>query len=67
MLHSNLKSLADEQGISIRQLSRDVDHAYEVVRRLYNDEMERYPRILLYRICIRLNITIDQLLVIRKD
>lgn len=41
MIRSNLKSIIDERKISIRKLSRDIDHEYPTVRKLYNDEMER--------------------------
>ncbi|MEC2198633.1 helix-turn-helix transcriptional regulator, partial [Bacillus subtilis] len=44
MIKSNLKPLLDERKISIRQLSREINHEYPTVRKLYNDEMERYPR-----------------------
>ncbi|GAB6669624.1 TPA: helix-turn-helix domain-containing protein [Bacillus cereus] len=67
MLRSNLKEVADERGISIRQLSREIDYAYEVVRRMYNDEMERYPRDLLGKLCSFLNVTPNDLLIIEQD
>lgn len=51
ILRSNLKALADARGVTIRELSRDIDYRFESVRQLYNDEMERYPRELLARLC----------------
>lgn len=44
MIKSNLKPILDQRKISIRKLSRDIDHEYPTVKKLYNDEMERYPR-----------------------
>ncbi|ARW07031.1 SPBc2 prophage-derived uncharacterized protein YopB [Bacillus atrophaeus] len=51
MIKSNLKPILDERKISIRQLSNDIDHAFVTVRKLYRDEMERYPRELLNKVC----------------
>ncbi|MHA6150182.1 MULTISPECIES: helix-turn-helix domain-containing protein [Bacillus subtilis group] len=67
MIKSNLKPIIDERKISIRKLSRDIDHEYPTVRKLYNDEMERYPRELLDKICIYLNIELQELLIFQKD
>nr|WP_277714827.1 helix-turn-helix transcriptional regulator [Bacillus atrophaeus] len=54
-MKSNLKPILDERKISIRQLSRDIDHEYPTVRKLYKDEMERYQtsyiRIMQFRLC----------------
>jgi DNA-binding Xre family transcriptional regulator len=63
MLRSRLKELADQRNIkSIRQISRDIDHDFEVVRRMYNDTMERYPRDLLDKLCAYLGVTTGELL-----
>jgi DNA-binding Xre family transcriptional regulator len=61
MLTSNLKLILDSRDIKIRQAARDIDYRFESVRSLYNDELERYPRELLYKICIYLDITLDDL------
>lgn len=66
MIRSNLKSIIDERKISIRKLSRDIDHEYPTVRKLYNDEMERYPRDLLDKVCTYLNIELQELLIFEK-
>ncbi|OLQ53702.1 hypothetical protein BHT94_19885 [Bacillus licheniformis] len=66
MIKSNLKPLLDERKISIRQLSRDIDHEYPTVRKLYRDEMERYPRDLLDKVCTYLNIELQELLKFEK-
>jgi len=50
-VYSNLKTILDERGISIRELSRMTDYRMESVRQMYNDTMERYPREMIYRIC----------------
>ncbi|MEC2236638.1 helix-turn-helix domain-containing protein [Bacillus subtilis] len=67
MIKSNLKPIIDRRKISIRKLSRDIDHEYPTVRKLYNDEMERYPRELLDKVCTYLNIGLQELLIFQKD
>lgn len=62
MLRSRLKEIADKRNISIREISRDIDHSFEVVRRMYNDTMERYPRDLLDKLCAYLGVTTGELL-----
>ncbi|MBL4968980.1 helix-turn-helix transcriptional regulator [Bacillus halotolerans] len=66
MIRSNLKPILDERKISIRKLSRDIDHEYPTVRKLYNDEMERYPRELLDKVCRHLNIELHELLIFHE-
>lgn len=61
MLKCNLKQILDARGISIRQLSIDIDYRFETVRLLVNNELERIPRELIYRICKHLNINISEL------
>jgi DNA-binding Xre family transcriptional regulator len=61
MLKSNLKQIIDERGLSIRQVSRDIDYRFDSVRLMYNDEMERYPRELLSKLCRYLQVTLNDL------
>ncbi|PKJ60903.1 MULTISPECIES: helix-turn-helix domain-containing protein [Bacillus] len=65
MIKSKLKTIIDQRKISIRKLSRDIDHEYPTVRKLYNDEMERYPRELFDKGCPYQNI--HELLIFQKD
>jgi len=67
MIRSNLKPILDERELSIRQVSRDLDYGFETVRKLYNDEMERYPRDLLTKLCDYLEVGIEQLLVYEEQ
>ncbi|MCC9021506.1 helix-turn-helix domain-containing protein [Bacillus nakamurai] len=67
MIKSNLKQILDERKISIRQLSNDIDHGFATVRKLYHDEMERYPRDLIDKACTYLNIELHELLIYQKD
>lgn len=67
MIKSKLKTIIDQRKIRIRKLSRDIDHEYPTVRKLYNDEMERYPRELLDKVCTYLNIELHELLIFQKD
>ncbi|QVR62256.1 helix-turn-helix transcriptional regulator [Bacillus subtilis subsp. subtilis] len=67
MIRSNLKSILDQRKISIRQLSREINHEYPTVRKLYRDEMERYPRELFDKVCTYLNIELQELLIFEKS
>jgi DNA-binding Xre family transcriptional regulator len=67
MIRSNLKAILDERGLSIRKLAAEIEVNFELVRRLYNDETDRYPRELLTKICDHLGIEIGQLLVNVKE
>lgn len=67
MIRSNLKSIIDSRNISVRQLAREIDYRFESVRQMYNDEMERYPRELLSRLCRHLNVSINELLSDDRD
>ncbi|MCR8938782.1 helix-turn-helix transcriptional regulator [Brevibacillus laterosporus] len=65
-LRSNLKALADARGVSIREISRDINYRFESVRQLYNDEMERFPRELLARLCVYFNVSLSELLTLEE-
>lgn len=67
LIKSNLKPILDERNISIRKLSNDIDHGFNTVRKLYHDEMERYPRDLLDKVCTYLDIELHELLIYKKD
>jgi DNA-binding Xre family transcriptional regulator len=61
-VRSNLKQLIDDKGISIRQVSRDIDYRFDSVRQMYNDEMKQFPRDLLTKLCYYFNCHIKDLL-----
>ncbi|WP_233455085.1 helix-turn-helix domain-containing protein [Paenibacillus elgii] len=61
-IHSNLKNLVDQKGISIRQVARDIDYRFDSVRLLYNDEIKMYPRELLEKLCAYFDVGIEGLL-----
>ncbi|KAF6658884.1 helix-turn-helix domain-containing protein [Paenibacillus polymyxa] len=65
LIHSNLKAIAEARGLTVRQIARDIDYRFESVRTMYNDEMERYPRDLLAKLCSYLDVGIDELLTLR--
>ncbi|MFC0188501.1 helix-turn-helix domain-containing protein [Fictibacillus aquaticus] len=65
-VHSQLKEILDKRGLSIRQVARDIDYRFESVRQLYNDENKAYPRDLLHRLCVYLNVTPGDLLQIKE-
>lgn len=62
MIQSNLKPLLEERGISIRQFAKDIDYRFESVRKLHNNELERFPSDLLDRACEYLDIEVGDLL-----
>lgn len=51
MIKSNLKQMVDDKSISIRQLSEEIDHGFETVRKMYNDELKHFPKDLLDKLC----------------
>ncbi|GAA0840539.1 helix-turn-helix transcriptional regulator [Bifidobacterium pullorum subsp. gallinarum] len=63
-IRSNLRSIADARGVSIREVARDIEYRFESVRSMYNDEMERYPRDLLAKLCVYFDVTPAELLVL---
>jgi DNA-binding Xre family transcriptional regulator len=62
IVRSNLKAILDERGFSIRQLAREIDYRFDSVRQMYNDEIERYPRDLLTKLCEYLDVTPSEIL-----
>lgn len=67
LIRSNLKAIADQRGISVREIARAIDYRFESVRTMYNDEMERYPRDLLAKLCGYLEVDISTLLTLIRD
>lgn len=65
-VRSNLKPIIDERKISIRQLAESTGLPFETLRRLYNDETQRFQRQTLARICEVLEIDISELLKLVK-
>ncbi|MCG7383385.1 helix-turn-helix transcriptional regulator [Paenibacillus sp. ACRRY] len=65
-IRSNLRQIIDQRDIKIKELARAIDYRFESVRMMYHDEMERYPRELLTKICVYLNVNIDELLTLRE-
>lgn len=63
LVKSNLKKLLDERELSIRQVARDIEYRLESVRQLYHDELERYPRELLSKLCVYLNVTPGEIII----
>ncbi|WP_433943627.1 helix-turn-helix domain-containing protein [Paenibacillus sp. SN-8-1] len=65
-VRSNLRTLADARGLSIREIARDIDYRFESVRSMYNDDTERYPRDLLTKLCVYFDVEIGELLTLQK-
>ncbi len=64
---SNLKSILDDKGMSIRQLSSETGITFETLRRLYNDDTKQYQRDTIGKICEVLDIKIQDLLLLVND
>jgi len=62
IIRSNLRALAEARDVSIRKIAQDIDYRFESVRQMYNDEMERYPRDLLTKLCVYFGVTAAELL-----
>lgn len=67
MLRSKLKDIVDARGLSIRQVAAGSECHFEIVRRMYNDTMERYPRGVLDKLCTFLDVSIGDILEHKKD
>lgn len=65
VLESNLKEILAEKEMSIRELSRKVGFNFEAVRKLYNNELVRLPTDLILRVCLTLDVTLDELFTIK--
>lgn len=67
MIRSKLKSIADAKDLSIRQIAKDTGCHFEIIRRVYNDTMERYPRDVIDKLCTYLDVGVGELLEHKKD
>lgn len=67
MIKSRLKNIADARGLSIRQIARDTNSHFETIRRIYNDDMQQYPRDIIDRLCSYLGVEVGELLVHEKS
>ncbi|CDV96334.1 Cro/C1-type HTH DNA-binding domain [Desulfitobacterium hafniense] len=67
MIRSRLKEIADSRELSIREIARGSDCHFEIVRRLYNDTMERYPRDVIDKLCTYLDVEVGELLTHEKS
>ncbi|WHX28169.1 helix-turn-helix transcriptional regulator [Virgibacillus halodenitrificans] len=64
IVKSNLKTILDARGMSIRQFAEKSGLKFETVRRLYNDKTVQYHRETLAAVCVTLGVGIDELLTI---
>lgn len=63
---SNLKKLLDSREISVRKCSQDINYRFESVRKMYNDDMEHFPKQLISKLCAYLEVTPGELIVTEK-
>lgn len=66
-MRSDLKRIMDVKGVGIRPLARELDIRYETVRKLYHDEVTRFPTDVLAKICVYLDVPINELLLIERS
>jgi DNA-binding Xre family transcriptional regulator len=67
VVRSNLKNILDDRGMSIRQVSRDIEYRFDSVRQMYNDENKTYPRELITKLCVYLDVTPGELIILDKE
>lgn len=69
MIRSNLKEVMNNHNpnLSVRQLSEDIDHGFETVRKMNNDAMKQYPKDLLDKLCKYFDCGIEDLIKFEKD
>ena len=67
IIRSNLRKLAESRDISIRKIAQDIDYRFESVRMMYIDEMERYPRDLLTKLCVYFDVSVSELLTLTDE
>jgi DNA-binding Xre family transcriptional regulator len=67
LIRSNLKKIADSRELSIREIARGSNCHFEIIRRMYNDTMERYPRDVIDRLCTYLGVGVGDLIEHKKD
>lgn len=67
MLKCTVKEHMDRENIGIREMSRRLDYRFDSVRKLYHDEMERFPRDLIEKVCLELDITPGDLFRLEKE
>lgn len=65
-VNSRLKNILDERGLSIRKVAADTGLQFESVRRLYNNDTERFPREILAKLCEYLGVGISDLLILEN-
>lgn len=56
------KPIIDERGISIRKVAADTGINFESLRRIYNNDTERFPKDVLAKLCEYLNVDISDFL-----
>ncbi|WP_163974664.1 helix-turn-helix domain-containing protein [Paenibacillus alvei] len=67
VIRSNLKYFVDNNGLSVRQVARDIDYRLGSVQDMYNDVTERYPRELLSKLCVYFGCSINELLILDEE
>ena len=67
VIKSKLKDIADARNLSIREIARGSNCHFEIVRRIYNNTMERYPRDVIDKLCTYLDVGVGELLEHKKD
>jgi DNA-binding Xre family transcriptional regulator len=66
-IKSNLKALLDSREISVRKCSIDFEYRFESVRKMYNDDIEHFPKQLISKLCTYLEVEPGELIVSEKS
>jgi DNA-binding Xre family transcriptional regulator len=66
-IKSNLKALLDSREISVRKCSIDIEYRFESVRKMYNDDIEHFPKQLISKLCTYLEVEPGELIVSEKS
>jgi len=66
IVKSNLKTILDSRGLSIRELERMTGISFETLRKLANNTTMQFHRDTIAKVCEVLHITIGELLTLEK-
>lgn len=66
MIYSDLKTVLHKRNLTIRELSRITGVRYESLRKLYHDEVERFPRDVIASICNEINVDVSEIIRYKK-
>ncbi|MDO7786920.1 helix-turn-helix domain-containing protein [Desulforamulus aquiferis] len=60
-MRSVFKPIIDDRGLSVSQVAKEIDYSEDILRQLYEDEMDCYPRDLLAKLCVYFGMPLSDL------